>query len=178
MAQTTIIIDHNEVEADMGRDILGLSTDRPSCGLKLKDYFGKVASGMRSHRVRVGVNAAKATGTFTLNTVIATDAVVINGTTFTCVASGATGNQFDVGADDTETAANLVTAINASGDVENIVTATSAAAVVTISAAFPGYLGNAITIVSNDATITASGARLTGGDNGALTRDLYFGSAV
>jgi phage tail sheath gpL-like len=123
------------------------------------------------------VNAATATGTFTLDTVIATDAVVVNGVTLTAIASGANAAQFNVGADDDETAANLAATINASEDLATICTATSAAAVVTVSAAFPGTLGNAITIASNDATITASGARLEGGDNGALTRDLYFGSA-
>lgn len=118
-------------------------------------------------------NATAASGTFTLATVIATDEVVINGVTFACVASGATGNQFNVGGSDTITAANLAAAINASVTalVAGVVTATSAAAVVTVSAVETGLTGNAITISSPDATITASGARLTGGavDTGLTT---------
>jgi phage tail sheath gpL-like len=123
--------------------------------------------------ISVEGQAVAASGTFTLASVIATDAISINGVTFTCVASGATGNQFNVGVSDTATAANLAAAINASVTalVSGYVTASAAATVVTVSAAIPGILGNAITIASADATITASGARLTGGaaDSSAIT---------
>lgn len=118
-------------------------------------------------------NEVQASGTFTLTTVIATDAVSVNGVTFTAVASGATGNQFNVGADDTETAANLAAAINASVTalVAGYVTASSALTVVTVTSAFYGLSGNQTLIASADSTIVASGARLTGGavDAGALT---------
>jgi phage tail sheath gpL-like len=115
--------------------------------------------------VSVEENEDRATGTFTLDTVIATDAVSINGVTFTAVASGATGNQFNVGADDEETAENLAAAINASVTalVAGYVTAEAAGAVVTITSAFPGLAGNQTTIASADATIVASGERLEDG---------------
>lgn len=120
--------------------------------------------------------ATAATGTFELDTVIATDACSINGVTFTAVASGATGNQFNVGGDDEETAENLAAAINASASalVSDYVTAEvtdDSPVTVTITAIAPGISGNAITIASADATIVASGARLTGGaaDPTALT---------
>jgi hypothetical protein len=61
--------------------------------------------------------AATAAGTasivFTANAA-ATNTVVVCGVTFTAVASGATGNQFNVGASLSATLDNLVTAINAS----------------------------------------------------------------
>lgn len=50
----------------------------------------------------------------TLAGVIANDTVVINGRTFTCVASGATGNQFNVGGTDIVTATNLAASVIAS----------------------------------------------------------------
>lgn len=133
-------------------------------GLTTGTELGPVGSAP-SIAISIEGQAVAASGTFTLDTVIATDAISISGVTFTAVASGATGNQFNVGADDTETAENLAAAINASVTalVTGVVTATSADEVVTVSAVTKGLSGNAITIESADATITASGARLTGG---------------
>ena len=109
--------------------------------------------------------ATAASGTYTLTSVVATDAVAVNGVTFTAVASGATGNQFNVGVSDTATATNLAAAINASATalVSGYVTASSAATVVTVTAVQKGLAGNVYTITSADGTIVASGARLTGG---------------
>jgi hypothetical protein len=53
------------------------------------------------------------TATASLLNVGVGDVVVINSISFTCVASGATGAQFDVGATDADTASNLADAINA-----------------------------------------------------------------
>lgn len=121
-------------------------------------------------------NATRASGTFTLATVIATDAVSINGVTFTCVASGAGANQFNVGASDTLTAANLAAAINASVTalVAGYVTASSATNVVTVSSTVYGLAGNQTLIASADGTITASGAALTGGAVDATASTLTF----
>jgi hypothetical protein len=123
--------------------------------------------------------AVAASGTFILDTVIATDAISINGVSFTCVASGATGNQFNVGLDDEETAANMAASINASSTA--LVNTQVTAAVtdddpvtVTITAVTKGYAGNAVTIASSDATITASGARLTLGAPDATAKTLSF----
>lgn len=117
-----------------------------------------------------------ASGTFTLDTVVATDAVSINGVSFTAVASGATGNQFNVGADDAETAENLAAAINASVSalVSGYVTASADDEVVTITSAFYGLAGNQTLIASADATIVASGARLAGGAADAAALSLNF----
>lgn len=110
-------------------------------------------------------NEVRASGTFTLTSVVATDAVSINGVTFTAVASGATGNQFNVGVSDTDTAASLVEAINNSNSalIADYVGADNTDNVVTISAEEGGIAGNAFTIASADGTIVASGDRLTGG---------------
>lgn len=137
-----------------------------------------LGGGQTSPSVAVSVlgNTAKATGTFTLTSVVATDVITINGVSFTAVASGATGNQFNVGADDDETAENLAAAINASVTalVSGYVTATSEAEVVTVTSAFYGTAGNMTTIASADATIVASGARLTGGAADASAKTYTF----
>jgi hypothetical protein len=59
--------------------------------------------------------------------VVATNAITINGVVFLCVASGATGNQFNVGGTDTISATNLAAVINASvtAGIAGMVTATS-----------------------------------------------------
>jgi hypothetical protein len=172
-----IQITNDQAEVDAVNDLLAEEVDYMTASLKLVDYMKSIASGMLSSKVVAGVNPAKASGTFEGNTVIATDAIAINGTTFTAVSSGATGNQFNIGGDDAETMANLAAAINASTDVNELVEATAEDEVVTITAKYPGILGNAITISSADATITASGARLSGGDQGAEVRTHYYGSA-
>jgi phage tail sheath gpL-like len=149
---------------------------------RLKQYLERVYTGNESAagtsappsiNIVVQGNEVQASGTFTCVSVIATDAVKINGVTFTCVASGATGNQFNVGLSNTATAASMAAAINASVTalVAGYVTATSALGVVTITSAFYGLAGNQTLIESLDSTITASGVALTGGaaDAGALT---------
>ena len=110
-----------------------------------------------------------ATGTLTLDTVIATDACAVNGVTYTFQAGDATSyGQVKLGASDTLSAAALAAAINAyensiDNDYSPDVVATSDAAVVTITAVVEGTAGNAITITAADATITPSGATLAGG---------------
>lgn len=137
---------------------------------------GELAAGSGSPpsiAVTVQDSEVRASGTLTLASVVATDTVTINGVTFTAVASGATGNQFNVGVSDTATATNLAAAINASVTslVSGYVTASSSAAVVTVTSAFYGLAGNMTTLASAGGTITVSGARLTGGaaDASAVT---------
>lgn len=145
----------------------------------LLNLLHKAIGGGEQMSIQVVLGAVKASGTFTLDTVVATDAVSINGVSFACVASGATGNQFNIGADDDGTATNLAAAINASSTalVSGYVTASASGAVVTVTAARAGLQGNAIAIASADATITASGARLEDGSDGD-TETLNLGKAA
>lgn len=89
------------------------------------------------------------------------------------LAGGATvaNNQFDFGGTDTETATALKTAINASTTalISGQVIATSSGAVVTLTAVTPGTTGNMITLASSGATLTVTGARLTGGSDTTIT---------
>lgn len=77
-------------------------------------------------------------------------------------------NQFDFHANfNDDTAAAIVAAVNASTTdiVSKHVVATSASAVVTLTATQPGHAGNAVTIATSGATLTITGsaARLAGG---------------
>lgn len=76
---------------------------------------------------------------------------------------------------DTVSAALLAAAINASVNalVAGFVTATSAAGVVTITAAEKGLQANAITLSATGTGATASVARLAGGTHGTVTSYVY-----
>lgn len=114
--------------------------------------------------VSVLADIPKASGTLTFASVVATNSFVINGVTFTAVASGASGNQFNVGLTDAATAINAAAAVNASNTtlIQGYVSASADTGVVTITAYDPGQAGNCITLAGGT-HITASGARLTGG---------------
>jgi len=104
--------------------------------------------------------AVAATGTLTVVTNPAADeTIAVAGTTFTFVASGATGNQINIGANAGATATAIATAVNALASVN----AAAVGAVVTVTAATAGVAGNAITLVGNGAKITRSAATLSGG---------------
>lgn len=155
------------------------ATGKQSVVQRLLNYITSIVGGnesVPSIAISVQENEVQASGTFTLDTVIATDAVSVNVVAFTAVASGATGNQFNVGVDDTATAVNLAAAINASVTalVSGYVSAASVAAVVTVTSSFYGIAGNQTLIASADSTIVASGARLTGGAADATAQTLSF----
>jgi phage tail sheath gpL-like len=130
--------------------------------------------------ISIQENQVQASGTIAFSGVsTANDTVLINGVTFTAVASGATGNQWNVGADATASAANLATAINASVTslVSGYVTASAATGTLTITSAFYGLSGNQCTIakgVDAGSVMTVSGARLTAGAEDATAQTLSF----
>lgn len=171
-----VVVAHDETAANAQRDLIAETGYVELAGLKLKDYFKMITCGIRPATVQTKVNAVKATGTITLSSHVATNTVTINGVTFTCVASGATGNQYNVGGSDTLTAAALATAINASTDTDGLVSASAASGVVTLTALIPGELGNAVTLAIS-ANGSVSAARMAGGTNGEYERTHYYGSA-
>jgi hypothetical protein len=173
-----------------GRDDDTLSSTFETAGGKhsiaqrILNYISSVQSGCEkasgstapSIAISVQGNAVQATGSFALDTVVATDVCSINGVAFTAVASGATGNQFNVGEDDEETAENLASTINASASalVSDFVTAEASGTDVLVTSVFYGVAGNSTTLESSDATITISGARLTGGAADSSAQTLSF----
>lgn len=126
--------------------------------------------------ITVQNDETQATGIFTLTSVVATDAVLINGVTFTGVVSGAGANQFNIGFNDDATASGLAAAINASVSalVDGYVTASASTNVVTVTSDFYGPAGNTTTIASADGTIVAATARLEGGASDPSELTLNF----
>lgn len=85
--------------------------------------------------------------------------------TFTAVASGATGTQFNIGVLTTNTAANIVTAVI--NNLPFIVTPSAVGSVITFLAYAPGLEGNGIQFSS--ALTNASIAPFSGGSNGQVS---------
>jgi len=113
-------------------------------------------------------SATFASGTFTIVSVPNVgDVADVDGTTFTAIANGSVPapGEFELGTNETETAANLADAINDPvNGINTVVIATASGTVVTIRAFDDGVAGNAITISSTvPLVIMPSGATLTGG---------------
>lgn len=179
--QTTLLITHGGEASATISELLSVA-DSSNKGREInliQDYLNALAGGAREASIKVGVNAVKASGTVTFSGVgQATDTILINGVTFTAVASGATGDQWNVGGTATLSGAALAAAINASVTalVANYVTAASVAGVVTITAVRPGIFGNTVTIAEGLDGLSAmavSGARLTGGTQGTEVTYTY-----
>lgn len=174
--QLVLTVTVDEVAADVARDLIAETGRRELAGAKLIDYAKKLVAGKGRPAVRAEVGAVKASGTLIGTSVVATDAVAINGLTLTCVASGATANEFNIGASDTLTMASLAAVINGHASLAGIVTAEASGTTCTVYAARPGLIGNAITLTSADATIVASAAKLAGGVDGTSDVTHYYGS--
>lgn len=93
---------------------------------------------------------------------VAGDTVTINSVTFTAVASGATGNQFNVGASTTTTATNLASVLNANTTINALYTATASTNIVTLTEKVsgggntPGTMSKTGTIVIGVGTVTTA----------------------
>ena len=168
MGTSVITITHDESTATM-QDRLYSSAGPKVTAQKLENFCMGLMGGSRNAKLDIQVNggdAVAATGTITIThaNVSNNDTVTIGGVTFTAKTSGATGDQFNIGADATADAAALVVAINASSNTANKFTATSALGVVTITSAIKGVIGNCIGLSTSDATAFAvSATTLTSG---------------
>ncbi len=127
-----------------------------------------------------------AAGTLTFNSQpAADDTVTINGVAITFKASGATGNQVNIGGNAAGTAQALKTFINAHPGTL-LVSAAGASNVLTLTAVTPGTGGNSLTLAKSATNPALSGATLAGGSNGSSqaltdadwTVDLASGSFV
>lgn len=172
-----IVVARDQNTADAQRDLIAEAGAVMLAGLKLKDYFKMITSGIRPGTVQTKVNLAKASGTFTVGSMLANDTITINGIVFTAVGTAATALQFTIGGTAPETAVNAAAKFNADTTLDGMVIASVSTSVITIEALVPGELGNAVTI-ANSARATASGARLTGGTNGDAERTHNYGSST
>jgi len=111
-------------------------------------------------KVNSGVAGAR---TYPISTnTVAGDTVVVNGVTFTAIASGATGNQFNVGANTTITAINLAATLNTNATINALYMATASTNIVTLTEKTagggntPGAATKTGTIVIDAGTATTS----------------------
>ena len=138
--------------------MVSVPIDLENLGVWLRAAFGSA--------VVAGVAAASGSIAFSAQPT-ANSTVTINGTVFTFVASGATGNQVNIGANLAATMTALATALNASV-VPGVAAATytGAAAALNILHDTPGAAGNSFTLAASTSPVsngTVSGATLTGG---------------
>ena len=134
--------------------------DVENWGVWLKGAFGQP--------VVAGVVAASGSIAFSAQPAVSST-VTINGTAFTFVASGATGNQCNIGADLAATMTALAVVLNASV-VAGVAVATyaGAAAALNITHDTLGHGGNTFTLAASTSPAsngTVSGATLSGGAN-------------
>ena len=109
--------------------------------------------------------AIAATGTITFaGQPTATHTVTVNGHLITFRASGATGQEVNIGVDAAATAANLYAYLSASVDASLTVASYSIVGnAITITHKTPGTGGNSFTLAKSNTHPTISGATLTGG---------------
>lgn len=127
--------------------------------------------GFQTTNIEAGSGYASGTVTFSTAVPADGDKVTINGQDITFVAADPTGMEVLIAATIAEQATALANFINDMSSALGV-TATAAAAVVTITAVAPGAAGNAITLAKTAATpanITVSGATLAGGTDATET---------
>ena len=170
MASSVVVtIETEKSQSQAGYDLkLGADKDRENVKA-LENWVRGISGG--NHRAKVsiqtGANApVAASATATLASCVS-DTITIGGITFTGTGSPTTELHFETDGDDTADAAALAAAINAHSTLSKVVSASSAAAVVTISCLIPGVIGNFITLSETGTTITVSAAALAGGTGGA-----------
>lgn len=103
--------------------------------------------------------AGSGTVTFSGGIPTATQTVTIGSEVYTFVASGAMGNQVNIGVDALTTATNFTAVVNAQSA---IVTASDTGGVVTLTAISTGTVGN-YALSTTGTHVSVSGAALTGG---------------
>lgn len=148
--------------------------NEPSVITRLSTYLRSVASGqtdIQGSDIEVQVAGTRAFDTFTVGTLAATNGITLAGVAFAAVASGATGNQFNLTGSAAGDAKALAAAINASvtANVFGVLKATNApgSADVTVECVFPGTVGNGITNAVLVGNVTGA-ANLAGGAVGTV----------
>lgn len=145
--------------------------DSPSALRKVSEHAMRASLGAMAANLSLAFNpvAAQATVTFT-GAGTASDTLTVGNVVITLVASGATGNQVNIGASASATAANVVSLINSSASFTGICTATNAGAVITLTAAIPGTIGNGLALSKSSTSITLTnlwGASVAGSEGTA-----------
>lgn len=183
MSSIVITIKSEEAQADL-KNKYKQDADRQDENMNaLARYMKALASKNERASVQVSTgstNPVAASGTWTLDTVVATDTVTVAGITFTGTDTPSTNLHFNTSlATDTLIAADIVRAVNAHPTTSKFVSATSAGAVVTVTAHQAGEIGNFIDFTDADSTITSSGSGyLAGGTGGTLEAPTTYNHGI
>lgn len=161
--------DANTTSSEIGPNV---ASNPNTTGAGAFDAINNIAAFMQAQVLGRGINvvmwdkgvAATGTGEFT-GAATADQTMKIAGVTFTAKASpDETANQYLASANVTLEAESLVRAVNASDELNGVVSATSSLGVVTFTADVPGLIGNGIATVDVDTdNFTFAQATLTGG---------------
>lgn len=142
---------------------IAAAVDADACAVGGVTFTAKDAA---STGVQFTIGGIHASGTAQiLAGLVADDKVTIRTHDFVAKASGATGDQFNIGTTATDTAVNLAYAINHSGTsgITGVLTATSVNDTVTILAVKAGTAPNSYGLTQTGGHITVSAATLLGG---------------
>lgn len=167
MAFSTLLIEHSESSAQLSSVLKLESGDIKDKTLCLGQYLKGVAGGIHNADLDLRVGAVKATGSLALTGLPANNETFsLANVTVTAKSSGATGNQFNIGASASATATAIATLVNSSASFTGIVTASANSGTVTFTAVLPGAHGNGIQLSEAMANTTATA--FSGGTNGTL----------
>lgn len=168
---------HFIVGSDMTASMNNLSTALNANSTINAIYTSNSASGVMSITEKVaggghtpGSMTVVGTGTITVGTAINSkinDTITINGTIFTAVNSGASGNQFNIGVDTTTTATNLKNVLNANSTINALYTVTSSTNIITLTEKIAGG-GNTPTLATVTGTVV-----ITNGTIKTSTAQIY-----
>lgn len=153
-----------------------LNVDGSNVLRKLANSLMRAASGASASNIFLAHNAVAANAVLTFTGAgTALDTITIGNIVITLVTSGATGNQINIGASASATAANLAAFINAGGNGGNlsgICSAVVVGAVVTLTAAVPGAIGNGLQLAISSTSVTITdmwGVNIAGSDGNFAT---------
>lgn len=173
MASLGLILKTDKSQSDL-QDLFTNSNDQAeTVKQRLAQFFRDLQSGTTRANIDIYEGSAApvaASATLTLVSAVATDEITIGPVTFTATSTPSAETDWEIdGATDADDATSLAAAINAHSTVSQVVTASAASNVVTVTCNFKGVVGNFINISSADATITASAANL--GSGAGVTSD-------
>lgn len=162
---TKIYVIHSSARTpgSLKEKLLPQSGTAPATARALAQFFMAAAGGVEPCSIQVGMETttssagdkASATCTITHANVTANDTLTIGGRVLTWKAAAANENEVTIGSDATTDATALKNAINAHSELKQVVSATSAAGVVTVACLYPGLIGKHLLWSTSDATAMA-----------------------
>lgn len=183
MSSIVIVVKSDKAQATINGRMRLDTTEPRKVANALSNFFHSAAGGLENCSITVQSSAtdpvrASGTATVAYATLIATDTVTIGGQVLTCVTGTPTTAQYKKETDGTVTAVNLAAAINAHATLSQIVSATSALAVVTISANVSGVIGNLVATVSSGLGVVMGAAVLASGAGGATNPIISYSRGI